>query len=581
MKPATRPEPASLPAALAGWARSHKQPLQAATLGAGVYAAMVLIMWGAYNVFSGFPYETGLIYNSETHPGLLGFYYTADRLRLYESNFYHLSYVLGEMLGVGGSYVPYQVVYATLWWARGFLVYLLIRRFIPNRVVLAYVAGALVLVHASDGALQWVGQMNQVGFIFWTLAAFLALTMALETRWAFSIPWIILAGLLEHRSLWSYESQIFLILVFPLVLILHPRRRWGKLAALAALWYIVPAIYIRLTIDRYASTHNTYQESVLRKSWTAGSIASDWWFNISSSLEFWKWVRGPWRGSVVSAELLSLLLAAVFLAGGFILMRLWGSAKARTAELDFRRLGWFLTVGAVVLILSFPVYLILDSARGLWRTQMLSGVGAGMVLAGLAGFAAMVVWRPAWRTTAFLLLASAIAFEGSLAAIQRGATHRFIWDRHRTAIREVLQVAPSVHSGTLVILTGVPAGEDPFGDDLWFDFALRLVYPNMFVSGAYFYSSGAPAPGDNFAMRDGELVWNGKGIAPLVKEAGIAQMIVVRYDPSGKGQLETSFPRPLCAPDCRAAGEYHPENMITGPISPRALRRYNLEPGFP
>lgn len=564
--------------ALAAWIRANKLPLQAAALTASVYAAMVLIMWGAYNVFSGFPYETGLIYNSETHPGLLGFYYTADRLRLYESNFYHLGYVLGELLGVGGSYVPYQVVYASLWWARGFLVYLLIRSFMPARVMLAYVAGALVLVHASDGALQWVGQMNQVGFIFWTLAAFLAVTMALETPWKFSIPWIILAGLLEHRSLWSYESQIFLILVFPLVLILHPRRRWGKLAAIAALWYIVPAIYVRLTIERYASTHNTYQESVARKSWTAASIASDWWFNISSSLEFWKWVRGPWRGSVVSAELLSLLLAVAFLAGGVVLVRLRGAAQG--TELDFRRLSWFLIVGAAVLALSFPVYLILDSARGLWRTQMLSGMGAGVVLAGLAGFAAMAVWRPAWRTTAFLLLGSAVAFEGSLAAIQRGATHRFIWERHRMAIREVLQVAPSVHSGTLLILTGINPEEDPFGDDLWFDFALRLIYPNMLVSGEYFYSSGAPAPGNNFAMQDGEWVWNGNGIAPLVKKAPIAQTIVVRYDPSGKGQLETAYPRPLCTPHCSSAGEYRPENMITGPVALRTLRRYNLKPDF-
>ena len=40
--------------------------------------------------------------------------------------------------------------------------------------------GALVVVHASDGALQWVGQMNQFGFIFWMLLAFYALTFAAD-----------------------------------------------------------------------------------------------------------------------------------------------------------------------------------------------------------------------------------------------------------------------------------------------------------------------------------------------------------------------------------------------------------------
>ena len=40
--------------------------------------------------------------------------------------------------------------------------------------------GALVVVHASDGALQWVGQMNQFGFIFWMLLALYVLTFAVD-----------------------------------------------------------------------------------------------------------------------------------------------------------------------------------------------------------------------------------------------------------------------------------------------------------------------------------------------------------------------------------------------------------------
>jgi hypothetical protein len=581
MKLASSRRTVSRRAAISAWLRARRIPLQVATLAAGVYATMILIMWAPYSIFSGFPYETGLIYSSEVHPGSLGFYYIWDGLRAYESNFYHLSYLLGEMLHVGGSYVPYQVVYAALWWARGFLVFLLIRRFMPNRMILAYAAGALVLVHASDGALQWVGQMNQVGYIFWTLAAFLALTMALEARWHFSILWTILAVLLEHRALWSYESEIFLILLFPLVLILHPRRGWGKLAALAVAWYIVPAIYIYLTIRRYSSNHVTYQQSVVRQNWSIGSIASDWWFNISFSLEFWKWVRGPWNGSVRLAELLSVMLAVVFLAGGIVIMRLWSTCKIGTSEFDFRRSSLVLICGLSVLVFSFPVYLILESARGLWRTQLLSGIGAGIVLASVAGLLAMAVRSTFWRIKVFLLLGSIIAFEGSLAAIRRGAVHRFIWERHRTAIREVLQVAPQVPSGTVIAFTNIPdSANDPFGDNMWFDLAVRLIYPNKYVAGAYFCSNGNAGPGENLAIHEGQWIWNGKGIGPLVRKAPISQTIVIRYSQSGQGRLETIFPANLCAPDCSAAGEYHPEKLITGPIAERTLRRYNLKPDF-
>jgi hypothetical protein len=33
----------------------------------------------------------------------------------------------------------------------------------------AFLAGSLAIFHASDHTLNWVGQLNQFGFIFWTL----------------------------------------------------------------------------------------------------------------------------------------------------------------------------------------------------------------------------------------------------------------------------------------------------------------------------------------------------------------------------------------------------------------------------
>jgi hypothetical protein len=588
MTPATRPEPASPPAVLTGWARIHAGSLERGALAASVYAAMVLIMWGAYNVFSGFPYETFFPYFSETHPGIAGLYYAADLLRVYENHFYHLGFVLSEILGVRGSYVPYQIVYASLWWARGLLVFLLIRRFLPDRALIAYVAGGLVLVHSADGALQWVGQMNQFGFIFWMLSAFLALTLALETRWYFSIPLVVLAAILEHRSLWSYESQILLILLFPLLLILHPRRTWRKLLPLAAVWYTVPAQYIRLTVERYASSQHTYQQSVARKVWSTASIVSDWWFNASFSLEFWKWSRSQLLAARGPEIWLSLALTAVFLCGGIATARLWpgpqdGMAGADRRGRDWKTLSWFLACGLGVLLLSFPVYLVLDVARNLWRTQMLSGMGAGMVLTALAALAASMVPRPRWRAAVFLCLAAVVAFFGSVSAIQKGAFHRAIWEKHRAAVREILEAAPSVKPNTVVVLTDIPkeGGRDPFGDGMWYDMTLRLAYIDTDVSGIYLYSDGSRPTGDNLVLHGDRWTWNGLANQPLVKNATVAQTVVVRYVPGGKGQLETSFPQALCGPDCSAAGEYRPENMIAGPIAPRTVRRYNLEPGFP
>ena len=538
-------------------------------------------MWAPYNIFSGFPYESGFPYFSETHTGRIGFYYVADRMRLYESVFYHLSYLLGEYLHIGGSYVPYQVVYALLWCARGYLVFLLVRRFLPSQPMLAYVAGALVLVHSSDGALQWVGQMNHFGYMFWMLAAFLSLTVALETRWLFSIPILVASCVFEYLSLFSYESPILLILIFPLILILHPKRKIRKWIPLASAWYVVPAIYVRMALPRYTSGQQTYQQTVARKSWSVSSIANDWWFNISSSLEFWKWVRGPWRSAALPAVILSVALAAAFVLTGFLLTRIWRTRQSNPNSREISGLIWFLIVGLVVLILSFPVYLVLDTARGLWRTQMLSGIGAGIVFAALIGLATQPIRRSEWRVPVLLIGSSVIAFAGSVSAIQKSAVHRWIWEKHRAAIREVLQIAPDIKSKTIVILANVPGGmEDPFGDNMWYDMALRLVYPNRIVSGIYIYANGSRATGDNLVMKGDRWVWDGSGYPPLVRNESVSNTVVVDYQAFGRGKLDPSIPQAACTPDCSAAGLYHPSSVITGPISPRALRRYNLPPNY-
>src|SRR5262249_49454741 len=210
-------------------------------------------------------------------------------LRIHTNTFYQLSYLLGEAFGVGGSYVPYQIVHALLWWARGVLIFLILKRLLPDCLTIAYVAGALVLVHASDGALQWVGQLNQFGFIFWMLLACYLLAVAADhRRLVVSLLCGATACLATYMSLWSYESQILLVMAFPLVLWTRPGADRRRLLLLSAAWYAVPVTYLWLSIAKYLqSSGQTYQESVVRPTWTPADILGDWWFNIVASLEFW------------------------------------------------------------------------------------------------------------------------------------------------------------------------------------------------------------------------------------------------------------------------------------------------------
>jgi hypothetical protein len=114
---------------------------------------------------------------------------------------------------------------------------------------------------------------------------------------------------------------------------------------------------------------------------------------------------------------------------------------------------------------------------------------------------------------------------------------------------------------------------------MWLDLALRLAYPHIRVAGIYFYTDGTPGPGDNLKAEGERWKWDGKGLRPMVVDTAISDTVIVDFDPSGHGTLAKIMPSFVCEGDC-AAGLYNPAAVITGPISPRTVRRYRLDASF-
>jgi hypothetical protein len=517
---------------------------------ASCYLALVLALWLPFNPHSGLPYETGFAYTSEISTWWNGFVHGADHLRFYTSLFYQVAYLMGELSGFAGSFVPYQITYAALWWARGFLLFLTGRRLAPGHDLFWYLAGAFVLVHSSDSATGWAGLLNQSGYTFWMPLAFYALVIALQQseRRRADIA-LVLAIFFEHLSLWSYESQLLIILIAPLLLLRMYPHPWRSPLAIAAAWYLLPVIYIAATIRKYTrSAGHTYQESVLRKVWSGGSILSDWLFNISTSLSFWNWPRPePAYASTSQIVLPAILAVFVFFVG--IVLLAW---SARSWIPSRRTLWTVMLTGLLLLALSFPAYLILESARGLWRTQILSGFGAALVLSSALALCASYAQGNWIRTSVLALLVSLVVGYGSFSAVKKSAFHLWVWERQRSAMAQVLSIAPRLKDETLVILTDVPKDHDPFlGDEMWFDMALRLAYPETRVAGVYFYEDRSPALGKAVMGR-------------------ADNMLVLDYQPPGRLSIAPSLPSFL-----RVEGFYNPEARIrSGSPSPRAVRRY-------
>jgi hypothetical protein len=376
-------------------------------------------------------------------------------------------------------------------------------------------------------------------------------------------------------SLWSYESQLLLILAAPLTLLLAKRRDARPRATVIAAWYFVPAVYLLVSGWLYF-THAAggYQAGVLRQDWSAAAIANDLWFNMTVSLEYWTWQNNvPWSLDPKWLIGLGLLGAAVYLAGWAAVLAICQSRENITT-LSPRQWLVMLLAGVTTLVLSFPAYLLLDSAATLWRTQFLSGIGSALTWAALAGLAASVLPGRWPRACSFLVAGALFTGHGVASAVRLAGVHDQIWSRHRQAFETLLTVAPRLPERTVVVAVNVPKANDPFGHNMWFNFALKLAYPGSRVSGVYFYDDGTPATGNHLRLESTDWVWDGTLASPGYERQGVEKTLALSYESVSRAQVLENLPA-ILSPEQVAQSRYAPRSLILdGPPSPRAVRRY-------
>jgi hypothetical protein len=523
--------------------------------------ALVLAVWAPGVRDRGLNYETGFPYSSQTGT-LLGPFLYGDELRPFTSVFYHLSYLLSLAAGGAGDYIYYQYVYAALWFGRALLFYLLMRAVLPAYPLAAYVASGLMMVHASDGALNWVGQLNQFGFMFWLILAALLFVSSIRTSRPM-LGCLLLAGAMvsECLCLWSYESPLPLILALPLILGWALRAQPRLVLVASVGWYTVPALYLWQTFHRYFSGRGSgYQESVLRPDLSIVNMLHDWLLQVRQSISFWSWQEGtPWFVDQPAVNLVALIAAALFVMGGFLVIR---SEPRRPAVPRVTHLASMLGVGAIILVLSFPVYLLLAGNTHFWRTQMLSGFGAALTLAACALLVGRVARRPHIGASLTIVLAGVVVFFGVRASERVAGFHARGWERHRAIMWQVVNLVPDVNDDALIMLVGLPKSNDPFGDAMWFDFPVRLSYPRHTTAGAIAYSD--PGPTDRrWDFDDSGVRWNQVGYPPPVplRTVGYERLVLLGYDDGGGLSVLDHVPDWLLG-DSRVDARYDPSRLI-------------------
>jgi hypothetical protein len=542
------------------------------------YAVLVLLLWVPLGPRSGMPYETGFAFQSQVRGFWDGFLFY-DSLRVHTNFFYHLAFWLSVILGIKGSFVTYQIIYAILWWAHGAIVYFGAKRLLPRYPLFCFFLGALLLLHSSDHALNWVGQLNQFGMIFWMLCSFYFLILSFTKPPAGHFPLAAgMACLTAYMSLWSYESQLILVCLMPLVLLIACGWRVRNMVV-SCLYWLVPLTYAWLNYRRYAHEQGTYQQSVIRPDFNLPTILGDLFLNIQASLEFWNWPMAYGTFSHSKAACLGAAGAVVAVIGILLVAR---RAKNDGGKLvpPLKVAAFIFAVGAILLASSFPVYLILNSARSLWRTQFLSGLGAVMFVGGLVA----LIGRK--RIVALILkcaVGGAWGYYGTYAAYSMAAEHYRVWEIHRRAVATILTAVPSVRDGAVIVVTNVPNGNqedsDPFiGDAQWFDLAMRLAYPNINLDATYYFQDGTVCARPEIYLDHDQWRWTGhSSIGPMMIHETFYNTILVRLE-GDHASIMKNVP-PFITTDPAVIRAYHPRRMIIGGRpSPMAIRRYIRSP---
>jgi hypothetical protein len=460
-----------------------------------IFYLLVILILRSYSLRAGFDFETGLIYPSDINPGLDGFLYV-DPQRKFTSLFYHLSFLLGKLLNVEGSFVPYQGIYTLLWFARSLLTYFIVKELVSGNKILAFYSGLVASLHLADSSYNFVGQLNQLGMSFWMLLSFLFYLYAIKNKENIKYIYIIFSSISVYICLWSYESPLPVILFFPILIFFYKRY---KNFILFSLIFLFPAIVFSIKnffiyiVDFHNTSKLSYQvSSALSYNLDFFNLIFSLYKHIENSFIFWHWPNTKYEPLLITTYLLSYLFIFLIVFVGIIII----SQSKKTIK-NKKYVYKFLLLNFILLILSFLVSIIIKDNLNFWRTDILASFPASCVIATIIYlFLYTKYFYENIKKIFIIIFFSFISYYATLAGVNSGYKAFTRWEEHRKSISSILSYLPNVPDQSLIVLI-MNNDNDSFRHNMWFDLAIRLSYPNKIVAGNYYYKNNKKTPGSN------------------------------------------------------------------------------------
>ncbi|MFV0446087.1 MAG: hypothetical protein ACK5Q5_21125 [Planctomycetaceae bacterium] len=414
-------------------------------LGALTYVAYYTPMWRSY--WRGAD-DAGLFWTGEHNPiWEIGFDRAAGR-PLQMAGMPALSRALKPNYRDG-----YLWVTGTLWFLNAWLLYLIVRRILPENRFVAVAASILLITSSSEPSRFFVFSTGQTysSSLCVLLLSFWLLLIAVDRR---SVGWLMAACLVLGATLLSNEGQFPLALMgFVLIGATFKDRRSAIVAAYA--WFgVLFMLSTRLIIFLVQAGDKAYQ---LRQAGAAKHSLRELVVNARRQLFAIKDYFG-FRDLSEFPHYGSALLGLLCVLGLFWVIR---TDSRRTEK---RRLRWLLVWAAAALLLGVAPFVHIPIV---FRTQYFAIPGQALLLAALLSLVStfLLPRRPQLMASALLGL---LAFNGILDAhrLQDSQLNRPNFDRLAHVFQQIRSLAPRLGPEQLVVLVPADMATTPLGGNL-------------------------------------------------------------------------------------------------------------------
>lgn len=471
----------------------------------------------------------------------------------------------------GGSYFGVFFLYALTIFATGVLVERLLLTVAPHRHVLAFLAGALAIVHGGDHGANLFGMIVLRQGVVGILAAALVTLRYLQHGRTRSLIWVMVG---QAVALWSYDAALGLVLGFFLLFLVFPRfgdRRWRTAAAC---WVVAPALYCAQLAYRYLLTgEQSYQSNKVLVPTFSGALERATAY-VEGGLMFWKWPEHWLSFARTCVDNMNAIVTPWTAAGVVCFAVALGLVlRRRAAEPGRTGLIPLLVAAVVVMIASYSPFMFVSDGGGNWRTQFYSAPATATILAiAIVGLGALRIGRVPIGWVLAAPAAVTIVGYGLYAGVASQLEQSYRWHIYHRVVNGIVEGAPQLRQHSLVVLNGLPEVypaticsadpfPDPFLDNWWFEAGVRVLYPRTYMS-AYYYL-GESKRSNTAAWLD----WTPAAVKLMAGETQVDnfrydEVVVFTFDPDRGSRLLTEIPPALLKGVVPEGDGYQPRSAI-------------------